>query len=305
MDDHVVITRNIKGLIGTPYADLALWPTPDEGALAGDGLSRYLERKEGVKLYLLGQSESAVKRASGLGVKQIYRLVTERCLAIHPDGQIYGWRGLIWNLRIRPYTRKKLVKVDAFGYGASGAMGIIFEAHTDLRQRFDKRILAVPRDQDLGPIRRSRQSHWKWFLDELRKLGYEKRKEWPFTTESNGYSSVCRYIDKVYAANPKKAAQVIGGPDLTRKMISGDGVDRPVSRIFQRVEMDAHKLDGRFCVMVPQITGGYSSKIIHRIAPARIFPRCSFVSARLLRLCANSLTGLRQSTFAWDTSQSI
>jgi hypothetical protein len=29
--------------------------------------------------------------------------------------------------------------------------------------------------------------------------------------------------------------------------------------------MDAHKLDGRFCVMMPQVTGGYLPKIVHRI----------------------------------------
>jgi len=36
-------------------------------------------------------------------------------------------------------------------------------------------------------------------------------------------------------------------------------------RIFQRVEMDAHKIDGRFCVMIPSLDGDYVPKIIHRL----------------------------------------
>lgn len=265
-DGRFVLGRTIERLNGTPYADISVWPTPDEGALAGDARTRYLGRKQGVKLYLAGGTEASIRGASGLSRKQIYRLVTERCLAIHPDdGLIYGWRGLIPGLRIRPYSRTKLVKVDAFGYGAAGAMGVIFEAHPELRGNFDKRILTSAPDKSLGPVRRSRQAHWKWFLDELRRLGYEKRKEWPFNTSSNGYSSVCRYIDKVYAENPEQAAEVIGGPDLRRKLKTGDGVERPIDSLFQRVEMDAHKLDGRFCVVVPQVTGGFVTRIIHRI----------------------------------------
>jgi len=42
-------------------------------------------------------------------------------------------------------------------------------------------------------------------------------------------------------------------------------VDRPVKRVFERVEMDAHKLDGRFSVEMPQLDGSSVPKIIHRL----------------------------------------
>jgi len=263
--DSRPLGRNVKGLTGFSNEDFETWPTPDEGALEGDSLAQYLNRKKSVRMYLQGVSAKAIRQECGIGVKQIYRLITERCLQPHKDGRIYGCRGLIKNLRIRPYIRKRPVKVDGFGYGAVGAMSITLALNPRLKDSFDKRILASPRPDELGATKRPRQSHWKWFLDELRSLGYEVRGEWPFNTESNGYSTICRYIDKVFAANPKEAIRAIGGPDLERKLASGDGVDRPVVNAFDRVEMDAHCLDGRFCVMMPQATGGYIAKIIPRI----------------------------------------
>lgn len=257
--------RKIKGLSGTAHEDPEGWPTPDEGALQGDVRTQYLCRKLGIKLYLAGQSNAYISEKCGVGLKQIYRLITERCVQPHPDGQIYGWRALVPHTHIKPYTRRRKVRVDSYGNGASGAMGALLDLHPSLRQAFEKRILASPANNRLGPVRRTRQGHWKWFLDELRKLGYELRGEWPFNTTSNAYSTVCRYIDDIHNQNPKKAACAIGGPDLQRKLISGDGVDRPVEKIFQRVEMDAHKLDGRFCVMIPDAVGGHVPRIIHRI----------------------------------------
>lgn len=257
--------RRVSGLSDTANEDPETWPTPDEGAIESDQRSQYLDRKQGVRMYLMGESDKAIRKRCGVGIKQIYRLIRERCMQPHADGLIYGWRGLIPGDHIKPYTRKKPIKVDSFGYGAAGAMNAVLDLHPTLRNKFEKRILDAPRGDELGATKRTRQAHWKWLLDELRKLGYEQRQEWPFNTASNGYSSVCRFIDKVYEANPKRAARVIGGPDLEKKLVTGDGVDRPVQKLLQRVEMDAHKLDGRFCVMIPEVTGGYKPKIIHRI----------------------------------------
>jgi hypothetical protein len=77
--------------------------------------------------------------------------------------------------------------------------------------------------------------------------------------------TICKYINHVLDSNPKQAVRVLGGPDIEKKFIAGDGVDRPVNNIFQRVEMDAHKIDGRFCVMMPTLDGDYHPKIIHRV----------------------------------------
>jgi len=264
-DTSVKAGRKIKGLSDTAMADLDKWPCPDEGAFAEDQRALYLNRKKAVKLYVGGSSAKTIVDNCGFTLSHVYRLITERCLCPHPDGLVYGWRALVPNLHIKPYRRQRLVKPNESGHGASGALQAVLDQHPELRKAFEKRILASCPPNKLGAVKRPRQAHWKWFLDELRKLGYEQQDKWPFNTQNNGYVSICNYMNAVLDANPQQAARVLGGEDAGKKLIAGDGVGRPVTQAFQPVEMDAHKIDGRFCVMMPTLTGGHIPKIIHRI----------------------------------------
>ena len=120
---------------------------------------------------------------------------------MHADGQVYGWRGLIPNLHVRPYKRCKKIRIDQFGNGGAGAMEATLDAHPDLRLNLDKRIKAISSGKKLEEIKLTVNSHCTWFLDELRRLGYEQRGEWPFNTDSTAYYSMRRYIDKVLSSN--------------------------------------------------------------------------------------------------------
>jgi len=245
--------------------DVSQWATPDEGALVGERRSLYFSRKQAVELFLAGAAKEVIEQSTSLGAKHAYRLIRERCLETHPDGRPYGWRGLVPYLRIKPYKRNKRIRVDQFGGGAAGAMESLLDRHPDLRVAFDARIRASVSNKKLVETKRSRRRHCAWFLDQLRRLGYEMRQEWPFNTSSLGYYSVCRHVDSVLAADPKALAAVTGGPDLVKKLKTGDGTNRPVSKFMQRVEMDAHKIDGRFCVSIPLMGGGFQEKIVHRL----------------------------------------
>ncbi|HEB3528810.1 TPA: hypothetical protein RZC51_000262 [Burkholderia cenocepacia] len=245
--------------------DVSQWSTPDVGAMTDSRRALYFARKRAVEMYLSNASSESIKQATALSAKQAYRLISERCLETHEDGREFGWRGLIPYERMKPYRRIHRIRVDNYGGGAVGAMQTLLDAHPELRAAFDARILTIPRAGQLTEIKRARTRHQSWFLDQLRVLGYEVREEWPFNTVSRGYFSIRRYIEKVLLANPKAMAHEAGGPDLVKKLATGDGTNRPVSRFMQRVEMDAHKTDGRFCVLLPQIGGGFLEKIVHRL----------------------------------------
>ncbi|ARP86653.1 hypothetical protein [Bordetella genomosp. 9] len=261
-DADIEAARRVRGRA----VDLSLWATPDEAGLPEALRTLYLARKRAVLLYLSGAPSVAIKQSTSLGAKQVYRLIRERCLATHPDGQPYGWRGLIPYLRLRPYERRKAVHVGASGAGAAGALQAVLDLHPDLREAFDTRIRrSWSSGTRLHEINQSRKRHAAWFLDQLRGLGYEARGEWPFNTVSRGYYSIRRYIDRVLNEDPRALAGVTGGPDLVTKLKTGDGADRPVLKFMQRVEMDAHKLDGRFCVSIADEAGGYKEKIVHRL----------------------------------------
>jgi hypothetical protein len=252
--------------IGRGAIDTSLWASPDEGALEERRRALYLARKEAVSLYLSGATAEAIKRLTSLSAKQAYRLIRERCLETHTDGRPYGWRGLVPWARLKQYRRRRKIHVDQFGGGAVGALQALLDAQPELRQAFEARILASASGKRLVETRQSKRRHCAWLLDQLRGLGYEQRNEWPFSTATLGYVSIGRYIDSVLSANPRALAATSGGPDLVSRLKTGDGTGRPVLKFMQRVEMDAHKLDGRrFCVSLPLMGGGFREKIVHRL----------------------------------------
>lgn len=254
-----------KRIVAGQTIDTRTWPTPDEAALQGDLGIKYHDKKLAILLYLNGESNESIKQKTGIGAKQAYRLIRERCLETHSDGLLYGWRALLHYSRIKPYQRQKKIIVDQFGQGAAGALQLLFEKHPDLKIEIDKRILSTSNSNKLLEIKKTKLRILGWFLDKLRALGYEARQEWPFNTRSKAYFTISRYINKLLIQNPKALAMVTGGPEMVSKMKTGDGTNRPVLKFMQRVEMDAHKLDGRFCISIPLLDGGYKEKIIHRL----------------------------------------
>lgn len=245
--------------------DLDLWPSFEVGALDDPARQLYLAKRAAVTLYLSGATAAQIKDQTGLGARYAYKLIRERCLQVHPDGRIYGWRALIPNLTIKKYTRNKPIQIDDFGAGAAGALSLLLSTEPDLNEAFTAFILTTGSDASLMEVNRTPKRFHAWFLDRLRGLGYEARGEWPFCTASLGYFSVRRHVQRILDENPRALAMSQGGPELVKKLRSGDGADRPVERFMQRVEMDAHKIDARLCVSIPRGDGSYQEKIVHRL----------------------------------------
>lgn len=242
------------------------WAPIDEDALSDDRRDLFLRRKHAVLDYLDGASEKELKQLWGMGRSHVYRLIRERCLQTSPDGTLYGWRGLIPHMRIKPWIRQTSPKVStATGTGSAGCLQWMFSApeNSGLERAFRKKILENP--TGLQGTRRPKLKLLTWFYKELREKGMERRGEWPFNTERMGYTTLCRYINKVLDENPRRRILLQGGMDAVKKSRSGDGVDRPTFGLFQRVECDAHKLDTRIIVMVPSPQGGYEPRKIHRL----------------------------------------
>jgi transposase InsO family protein len=265
MEKPALIGRVLAGITDQEGFSVANWPTVDEGALSAEDLAQYQRHKRAVLMYLSGASYATLLEETGFAARYINHTIRNRCMFAHPDGQVHGWRALIPGLHITKYTRKKNVKADRNGWGTAGALGNLLLQEPDFATRLDKLILKTCADTKLGQLRQPRHALWAWFLKELRDLGYEVRNEWPFTVKTMGYSALLRYCERVLNANPIKAARIVGGPQVEKKMVSGDGINRPVHAPFERIEMDAHKLDARFVVMIPTLDGGWHPRLIHRL----------------------------------------
>ena len=245
--------------------DVDNWVQIDQAALRPEHRERFLRRKRAIQMYLEGASAAEIRLQTGESRSNIYRLIVDRCLLPHPDGDPHGWRGALPFLRVHGYSRHTRPRIGEGGAGATGSLQWLFASPEgrSLEKRFREQILKRP--TGLEGQRKSRQSLFRWFITELRTLGYERRGEWPFNVDKLGSVTISKFIDRVLAQNPQRQRLLLGGEDARRKAIAGDGTGRPELLLFDRVECDAHKLDGRMVVAVPSPHGGYEMRKIHRL----------------------------------------
>ncbi len=247
------------------HPDLSQWCPVDVSALSEERRVQFLNRKRAIELYLDGATDAELQQETKLKRRNVYRLITERCLSQAEDGTIQGWRGALPHMRVKEYARKSMPTVNEWGEGAVGSLQWLFSSASgaEIEAKFRKQILEKTRA--LESTKRSKQAHFRWFIEELRTRGYEKRGEWPFNVARMGFQTISIFIDKVLDENPKRKIEILGGETAKRKAKAGDGVDRPAMRVFDRVECDAHKLDCRMVVLIPSPHGGFESRKIHRL----------------------------------------
>lgn len=245
--------------------DVSKWPLVDHLALPEDRREQFLRRKRAIELYLAGVTETEIQLETGLSVPTVYKLIVHRCLSRDDTGQLMGWRGALPYYRIRGYERQRSIKVGPDGHGTAGALGWLFASPQcqGIQARFDDRILALPKG--LRAKHLSKKELFLWFIQELRSLGLERSGQWPFNVERLGYVTILKYIDQVLSQHPSRQRLLLGGTDAQRKARAGDGSQRPVFQCLERVECDAHKLDVRMVVMIPNPQGGWEPRKIHRL----------------------------------------
>lgn len=259
-------SRSLKESFGgVTRLDTTSWIQVDAYALSPELREKFLRRRRAIELYLQGASDNDLRREAGMSRSNVYRLIVDRCIQPHADGDLFGWRGALPFQRITAYQRKTKPRADVYGAGAVGSLQWLFSSPdaSDLEERFRKQILA--KATGLKGPGRLKQPLFRWLIDELRAMGFERRREWPFNVEKLGYVTITAFIDRVLAENPSRQHLLLGGQDASRKAIAGDGTSRPNLAPFDRVECDAHKLDVRMVVAVPSPHGGHELRKIHRL----------------------------------------
>lgn len=245
--------------------DTDAWTRVDPDALSPEQRAMFMRRRRAIELYLQGASDADIRREAGMARSNVYRLVVNRCMQPHADGDLFGWRGALPFRRMAAYQRKTKPKAGEEGAGTVGALQWLFASPEarDVEERFRKRILVTATGLK-GPGR-VKLPLFRWLLSDLRALGFERRGDWPFNVEKLGYVTIAAYIDRVLAENASRQRLLLGGQEARRKAIAGDGTGRPDLAPFDRVECDAHKLDVRMVVAVPSPHGGHEMRKIHRL----------------------------------------
>lgn len=259
----------LAGARGLTSSDVnpANWEHVDERSMTPDREETFRKRKNAIEAYMRGVSTAALKESWGFSRSHVTALIN-RCLTQHPDGKLWGWRGVVPHIRVTEWTRRTPPPTGPDDQsGRAGVLQWLFASpghqKSALEKRFRKKILERP--SGLKGKRTPKQKLFKWFLDELREAGCERRMEWPFDTEFLGRTTIYRFITRVRNEDPGRARELEGGTNAIRKAKAGDGTNRPHFPVFRRVECDAHKLDLRMVVMVPSPQGGYEPRKVNRL----------------------------------------
>ena len=214
------------------------WADINEEALPETERAIFLKRKQAVDLYIDGVALKVIEKQTGLRSSEVIRF-TNKCSTQDQDGQQWGYRALIPNRYCaeRHGHLKKLFmeypELETFVLGNYfGDKKYTLERHMNVRTLHKK------------------------FLCKCQEIGIQNY-EYPFTTNSKGYTALNNYI------NEKKKERINlairrEGKDAQQKFNStGFGTSTSLIPInpYSLVQIDGHKIDMLYTVEVEDIHG--------------------------------------------------
>ena len=236
--------------------DITTWPAVDPTLLSEKAAEVFERRKAGIRDYLAGCKIAAIRRAHKISWSQL-RGLFERCRDTHPDGRIWGERALIPHMRCKSYERRAPVQSKPSGKqgGNSGALQQLFERFPLIREHVDDLFLKRRRKDLVHESRIPIKSIHKRFLDKCRELGIKN--EYPFTTKWLGLRALGKYLNQLFRQGKTDAVRARYGRNAARQLGTGtnsnaEGVTRP----FQRVQFDGHRIDAFFTFLVQHLFAG-------------------------------------------------
>jgi putative transposase len=255
---------------GGPPVDLNAWSGFDASALPADQREVYLARQRAVELYAGHTPIAQIETLTGVDRRQIYRLI-ERCLKIHEDGRVFGYRALVPHVRVSGYQRvAKMRRLPRGGSrGAAGAFALLLEAYPVLVEWIDRQItqkrISLQQVSTSGGLKtrlRGLKHLHLGFVEQCRAAGLTAA-DYPFTTDRLGIGSLARYARACCLKSFARGARSAGATHL--KGMPGEGRAPVARQALEVVEFDGHRLDIRLKVVVRDPLGFTQEFEIERI----------------------------------------
>ncbi|MCA8335381.1 integrase [Burkholderia multivorans] len=237
--------------------DLQSWPTVDPSALPEARRTIFLRREQAIRHYMEDRCLTLIENATGIRRAQLYRLLA-RCTAPHADGRIQGFRALVPHVRTRGYVRTRPTQPAVRGKrgGAAGAMAQLLARHEVLAEFLQRQIqLRKVYFGARGELRGLRATH-REFLNRCRELNLTGR-HYPFNQDLQGIRSLAAAIRRLMSNQTfAQAARASGAQRVQPLRPPLDQMARgSVTRPFEAVEFDGHKLDIRLRIRMTDPIG--------------------------------------------------
>lgn len=239
---------------GIATLDLGAWSAVNIFSLSESDRACYERREQAVKMYASHYSLAEIHRCTGISKQRLYHLVS-RCLLVDGDGNQAGFRALIPRQHlpaIRNEGTKKLRSIKP----APGSLHALFFRYPSIYSVLHQLAVLGKRDKMQArevdvPI----ASIHAEFIKQCEIAGI-KYPHYPFNSESVGLPAIKRWVKTERAEHrlrnlriddPTAAIKVQSTP--IAKMTAGP------SRVFQRVELDGHRIDLECVLEMPGPNG--------------------------------------------------
>lgn len=231
--------------------DLTLWPKVDLQSLDEAERKRAEALQVAVEAYVRGETMAPLLASVHLCHAQLLRAFN-KCILPAPDGQLFGYRGLLLQVGRKPYERVKAATAKS----TAGALHLMFKRIRGLEKRLRDAILRRDSKGKLQEARIRAKDLHRTFISELRQAGVGDD-EWPFNTRWKGKRCIERYMQNVVTSQAERAVRVRYGEAAGSKYKTGTG-HRPLMLAiapYDVAEMDAHRLDLIGSVRIPTHLG--------------------------------------------------
>ncbi|WP_405117649.1 hypothetical protein MHB43_17865 [Paenibacillus sp. FSL H8-0317] len=239
-----------------------LWLTVDESVLQESECLKFRIRKKAVIMYFQKESLEEIKHVTGIA-RQNVRRFAKRCMQYDQEGIVWGFRALIPQKNVNKYQLDLLSKKYNVGR-KTGEFIRLLDRYPELRELIED-LFHGKKKRSLEPVMKIKYIH-KRFVEKCREIGLTQA-DYPLNTECMGYKAVQRYLRKFAVENFSRSAERFGDDAIQKARYVGEGVQNQLSNLFpfQKVQFDAHRIDGFFAVEMNTPEGDSVSRILRRL----------------------------------------
>jgi len=223
-----------------------LWPSVDEQTLNTEARVEYLKRKQAVLMYFKREGDyKEIYSLTGIRDQNLRRLI-KRCMSIDSYGVVWGFRALIPQKNVKDY-KLNIINNKKNDARNTGEFKLLLEKYPDIKELIDDLFLGRNR-RTLEPGMKPKYIHKK-FIDACREKGIALT-NYPFNTSYLGSKALQRYLRELSAKYFGKVSTRVGIEAAQRAKRVGIGEQNHPSTLtpYQKVQFDAHRIDGIFVI---------------------------------------------------------
>lgn len=262
--------------------DFATWARVAHTELPSADRRIYQRRQRAIELYVASEPIAAIERRTQVDRFTLYRLL-KRCLALHPDGRLQGFRALVPRYRVRNYRRQSAPQLTSrTGHrGLVGAFTFLLAERPQLRawidQAISRRYGLLDADSARATVRlRGIGELHEQFIAQCRAAGLT-RSDYPLNTRHGALRTFSGFVRQLLQERFSTMARLAGATHLKGLPVEPSFPAPPARAPFEIVEMDAHRFDARLKIVEIDPLGVPTEYEINRVwllVILDVFTRC-------------------------------